>query len=407
MSNNPTLKSPPSLAKRPQPLSYIRWLLIFVAISFVLLSVIALMGEGLSSKMILLIGFSAAGAIGSVLFLSVLFFNLMANIIANGKDRQREQWIYSETQKSRRALQIISAELLTGHDSNSSRHASAENLIKNQSIITSQPDRQGQIAVYHSQLASDPNKSPGVITQDTLDQLLTPVIAQLEKLPSSHSLKITLNLAVSLNVDEVKNYIAQKLNNSNAKINYEFISGDGIGFIDSWMDTEYTSECLLLIIALQIAPVPAKNTAEAGIALLLGNRLTQKSLPVMALLHRPDKVESHELKASLHQAGENVPVKEQDAQYLWLAGLTEKQYQTTCDLTGCYPVMSIKTENIINVDSSLGDAGVAAAWLAIAATAHATTLTQGPHFIITGDKTKEEMWSLVIAPEHSQQEKDT
>jgi hypothetical protein len=83
---------------------------------------------------------------------------------------------------------------------------------------------------------------------------------------------------------------------SNITLPVEYGEGSGLSVIDRWLNERIKDKAMLLIVGLQLKPAESDNTAEAGVALLLGNRLTQEALEPLALLHRPDAAPTGELR---------------------------------------------------------------------------------------------------------------
>ncbi|WJT19272.1 transposase [Klebsiella pneumoniae subsp. pneumoniae] len=179
-----------------------------------------------------------------------------------------------------------------------------------------------------------------------------------------------------------------------------------ISVIDRWLNERIKDKVMLLIVGLQIDPVVTNNTAEAAVALLLGNRLTQEALDPLALLHRPDAAPSGELSEGMRMAAWNVPLKESMVKNLWLAGMTGEQRAEAIGCQNAHPAQCVKDEAVISLDISMGNAGAAAPWLAIAAATEIARQTQSPQMIICGDTTQKVLWSTLITPIASRQEMD-
>ncbi|STT03112.1 putative structural protein [Klebsiella pneumoniae] len=64
----------------------------------------------------------------------------------------------------------------------------------------------------------------------------------------------------------------------NMMISYQELVRTFLSVIDRWLNERIKDKVMLLIVGLQIDPVVTNNTAEAAVALLLGNRLTQEAL---------------------------------------------------------------------------------------------------------------------------------
>ena len=163
---------------------------------------------------------------------------------------------------------------------------------------------------------------------------------------------------------------------------------------------------MLLIVGLQFNPSDSDNTAEAGVAILLGNRQTQEALEPVALLHRPDPAPPGGLEEGMRMAAYNVPLKENIVKHLWLAGLTKEQRAEVVESQNKHPAQSVEDDAVANLDVSMGHAGAAAPWLAIAAATEIARQTQLPQMIISGDTTQDVLWSTLVTPIASRQEMD-
>ncbi|WP_052130555.1 hypothetical protein [Erwinia typographi] len=357
-----------------------------------------LSGQSIEGHILWWLAIGGGVTIWLVIFISYLLAWLARHIIANGQDNQREKWLLQETQKSRRVLQILAAEYLTCHSPDIAHPTPLEAIMANTPARRAQNDRKGNGCVNHSQIATQVFDEPYTVMCHTINHLLPSVIAQLEKLGAKKTIKIALNISSSLSISEVKIEITNALREAEITHPVEFITGEGVAFINQWLDERIADDALLLVIAIQIAPLVTKNSAEAGVVLLLGNRLTQHKLRPAGLLHRPDQDSENDLAACLKQAADNVPLKSGLVQHLWISGVTEEQYLSTFSIVKAFPVEAVETENIITPDISIGHAGAAAPWLAIAAAFQAASLTQLPQMIITGNNSTDEMWSMAVSP---------
>lgn len=102
----------------------------------------------------------------------------------------------------------------------------------------------------------------------------------------------------------------------------------------------------------------------------------------------------------------NVPLKENIVKNLWLAGLTGGQHAEVIACQNAHPAQSVADDSVISLDRSMGHAGAAAPWLAIAAATEIARQTQSPQMIICGDTTQNVLWSTLITPIASRQEMD-
>lgn len=402
-----SLKKLPPISSRPQPIKFARWLVLLAILLIFSAVVTRLLGQSIESRILWWLAIGGGIALWLIIFVGYLLVWLAENIIANGKDNQREQWLLHETKKSRRALQILAAEYLTCHSPDIYHPTPLEALMENCGARRAQSDRKGNGGVNHSQIASQAFDKPYEVMCLTINHLLSSIIPQIEKLDTKKTIKIALNSSSSLSIREIKIAITHALEEAEISHPVEFITGDGVAVINQWLNERFTNEALLLVIALQIDPSVVKDSAEAGAALLLGNRMTQQTLHPAALLHRPDRDRENDLTACIKQAADNVPLEEGLVQHLWIAGVTEEQYLSTFSVLNAFPVEAVEMENVITPDISIGHAGAAAPWLAIAAAFQAATLTHRPQMIISGDTSTDDMWSMAVSPVTPPHERDT
>lgn len=79
-------------------------------------------------------------------------------------------------------------------------------------------------------------------------------------------------------MENIRHYWDEAWQKNNITFPVEHVEGRGLSVIDRWLNERIKDKAMLLIVGLQIDPVVTNNTAEAAVALLLGNRLTQEAL---------------------------------------------------------------------------------------------------------------------------------
>ena len=322
---------------------------------------------------------------------------------ANGFDRRREQWILRETRRARRALQILNTTYFTAHQKADQRDT-ASMMQDNHSIILTQPDWKGNDGRRMSRIAIDHDDTPSSLITRLFSDLIAdlPIIQFADKA----SLAVVLDFSCSLAASTVRGIWEKIWAESELPFPIEYLDGSGPGVIDSWMNNRFKESAMLLIVSLQIAPVVSNNSAEAAVAILLGNRLTQEALEPVALLHRPDPAPPGGLEEGMRMAAYNVPLRENIVKHLWLAGLTKEQRAEVVGSQNKHPAQSVEDDAVANLDVSMGHAGAAAPWLAIAAATEIARQTQLPQMIISGDTTQDVLWSTLVTPIASRQEMD-
>ncbi|WHP82074.1 hypothetical protein MQ089_09740 [Edwardsiella anguillarum] len=398
-----SLKYLPEYHPRPEPIKKARWfmtLCIILALSIILMRIF---GRYVDNHHFWLFALGVPTAIWGSAFAFRLGTWMLRDIKANGFDRRREQWILRETRSARRALQVLNVSFITGHSA-SSQEVIAISMQDNDSIIVSQTDRNGNASTRMSRVASSPQDTPKYLITGIFSRLLAklPFI----QFPDKASLVVVFNISTSLPQEDIRHCWDDAMKKNNITVPVEYGEGNGLSIIDDWLNTRIKDKAMLLIVGLQFNPSDSDNTAEAGVAILLGNRLTQEALEPVALLHRPDPAPPGGLEEGMRMAAYNVPIKENIVKHLWLAGLTKEQRAEVVESQNKHPAQSVEDDAVANLDVSMGHAGAAAPWLAIAAATEIARQTQLPQMIISGDTTQDVLWSTLVTPIASRQEMD-
>ncbi|GGA61819.1 hypothetical protein GCM10011328_41390 [Hafnia psychrotolerans] len=334
---------------------------------------------------------------------------MMQQIHANAWDKRREQFILKEVCRGRRALQILAAEHRTAHVAETQFTDTTDALLHNEDILFSQTSWDGQSSIRHSRLPDSVDVLPQTQVSSAFAELLQTLTEPLSHLPQDNPVAVLLESSSSLPDAQVRDLWQQAWLESDLTPPMAFIPGHGLMAVDHWLDYRIQDKSVLLVIALQIAPRQPDNTAEVVTGLLLGNRLTQKTLPPIALLHRPElsRPDPVALQEKVEQAIDWVPLRTTALQHLWLAGIsgTSEGYQCAIVAQGNPPLASVDPAiGIHNINEFLGNPGRAAPWLAIAAAAQAISRTPAPHMIISGEQDSESVWITVVSPLASHKE---
>jgi hypothetical protein len=398
-----SLKHLPECYSRPTSPKVSRWLAVLVAMLVISVILMRIFGRYIDNRHFWLFAIGAPVVAWIVSFGFRMWNWSLQDSKANGFDRRREQWILSETRRARRALQILNTIFITAHREDEQESVAIE-MLNNHSIITSQSDWKGNESKRISRITVDQEDSPKLL----ITRLLTELLAGLPfaRFPEKSSLVVILDISSSFPFAAVRKIWDEVWQESGISCAVEYVDSDGPGVVSHWLDHRIKDEAMLLIVGLQIDPVVSNNTAEAAVALLLGNRLTQESLEPLALLHRPDAASSGELSEGMNMAAYNVPLKENIVKNLWFAGLTGEQRAEVIGCQNAHPAQSVEDEAVISLDASMGHAGAAAPWLAIAAATEIVRQTQSPQMIICGDTTQNVLWSTLVTPIASRQEMD-
>lgn len=398
-----SLKHLPECYPRPVPPKTSSWFVTLAGMLAISVILMRIFGRYIDTRHFWLIAIGAPVVGWIVSFGFRIWIWSLQDSKANSFDRRREQWILSETLKARRALQILNTTFITAHLEYKQGSVAIE-MLNNHSIIISQSDWKGEKGKRMSRITTEPGETPELV----VSRLLSGLIADLPvgQFPENTSLAVILDISSSLSFPAIQEIWQEAWQESGITCAVEYVGSNGTGVISQWLDHRIKDEAMLLIVGLQIDPIDSNNTAEAAVALLLGNRLTQEALEPLALLHRPDASSPGELSEGMNMAAYNVPLKGNIVKNLWLAGLTGGQHAEVIACQNAHPAQSVADDSVISLDRSMGHAGAAAPWLAIAAATEIARQTQSPQMIICGDNTKNVLWSTLITPIASRQEMD-
>ncbi|NUL36763.1 hypothetical protein [Kosakonia sacchari] len=398
-----SLKHLPECYPRPVPPKISRWFAVLAAMLVISVIFMRIFGRYIDPRHFWLI------TIGTPVVVWIVSFSIRAwawslqDSKANGFDRRREHWILSETRKARRALQVLNTTFITAHQEDEQASVAVE-MLNNQSIVITQSDWKEEKSKRLSRITTDPDDTPELVALRLFSELIADL--PVGQFPENTSLVVILDISSSLSFSAIKNIWQKAWLESGITCAVEYVDNTGPKIVSHWLNHRIKDEAMLLIVGLQIDPVVSNNTAEAAVALLLGNRLTQDALEPLALLHRPDAAPAGELSEGMYMAAYNVPLKENIVKNLWLAGLTGEQRAEVIACQNIHPAQSVDDDGVISLDISMGHAGAAAPWLAIAAATEIARQTQSPQMIICGDTTQNLLWSTLITPIASRQEMD-
>lgn len=400
------LKKIPPLSWRPHPPRPVRWFGTLLCLLVIAAFISRLLEKVTGNDHFWVMTTAIPAVAWAIIALIRMMVYLLQNIYASAWDMHREECILQEVRRGRRALQVLAAEFITARPDNALSPLDA--LSTHHSQLCAQNSWTGEEGCYHTRLPVSEGSTPEILLASSFTVLLKALRPELAEFSSDQPVTVLLESTSSIPPLRVEEYWRQAWKEAGLMLPATYRKGCGLAFMDRWLDYNIRDNALLLVVALQIAPDLPDMTAEAVVALLLGNRLTQKTLTPRALLHRPEKSHPETLDEGAIQALDWVPLPENKLHHLWLAGLTNEQHGHVTALTGKSPLAALNpASDIDNLDCTLGNAGCAASWLAVAAAAQAAQLRDEAHMIISSEQGQNDIWSAVVAPCVTQQENVT
>lgn len=337
------------------------------------------------------------------LMLRLLYFSFYSCSISLW-NRERQEMILQKTRQGRRALQVLSAQFITGHATlNHGRYLPPlESTLKSERILTPRLSRDGIHTFPHSRIG---DKTPPLHTPlNTVDLAFTTLAAsltgQLAQVPANQEVAILFESSCTLPAEHLWEMWQSAWQQQGIQQPLARLPGTGMAVIDEWLDRHIEKKSLLLVVAIQVAPETVKGSAEAAVALLLGNRLTQKVLKPIALLHRPEQTTLPTLAQGIEQSAYWVPLRHgEELGHLWLAATDRQSQSAVMARCGQSPLGGIRADNgLYPLDDLCGDAGAAAPWLALATASQAAASTSAMQLVISGVPMQESVWITHLSP---------
>lgn len=143
------------------------------------------------------------------------------------------------------------------------------------------------------------------------------------------------------------------------------IPGKGMDALDHWLDHRWDKPAALVVLTLSLRPSPQENDAEAIAAIVLCNRKSHQ-FPDAVRLHRPQKSSPETLTHNMEHALRWAELSPDEIKGIWITGeaVTDRPgLNQSCEDNKL--TLSL-TDGIKNIDATLGYAGQASPWIAVA-----------------------------------------
>lgn len=341
----------------------------------------------------------------SGLLLARLMMHLSLLSGAEGWNEAREADRLAKLRKGRRSQQVLAVSLYTALREEGDKQGDThfEALASGKGALKTQPVRgKGELAARHSAMAPMLGESGAPLDDAAMllrlcRQVLGEIAEALRAFPAEQELSLVLEIDSAVPPDRQQDAWQQAWAESGIRQTATRLERQGLDAVDHWLDVRISDSSLLLVVALCVAPEPLEDSAEVAVALLLGNRLTQKTLPAVAYLHRPEQehgTTGETLRYAARQALDWVPLNAGAVQRAWLVGIPAKRQG---DLSGVQLELLKPEPAVRDLGAILGHPGLAAPWLAIATAVQAARGDRQPQFIFSGNAVAESaLWSAVV-----------
>jgi hypothetical protein len=206
----------------------------------------------------------------------------------------------------------------------------------------------------------------------------------LNDLPKSLELHVRLFIDMPIKLDHITDLWQKTLGNvvTSASFNIE-CSKTSTTFIEQWLNDREHDNALLLVINVHLFNKPQVNEAESAVMMLFAGENAVKRLPQL-----PDslvKVYRSEQTASLTQTLNNALLwgEEDDKAYdgVWYSGISAAQ---NIDIMNHFDEIKFNHQQIINIDTSIGNAQHSAYFLALGLAIEQSLSSQNKQLVIVG-----------------------
>ncbi|MEB2626486.1 hypothetical protein [Pseudomonas sp. YuFO8] len=322
---------------------------------------------------------------------------------ADSWDKAREEDLLRKLRRGRRSQQVLSANLFTAlRNQGEERGKQLDDLLSGTQVLTAQPTRMDETVVRHSRLAGAKHEDLEKVLLGVFNQVLAELAQTLAQLPDEKPLALLLEVESGLPRSQWHPAWQRAWTASGIRQSAMPVEGQGLSALDQWLDQRIDDQALLLVVAVQFAPLQPEGKAEAAVGLLLGNRLTQTTLPPTAYLHRPERARATTSDALLYatrQALDWAPLEAKSVEHAWRVGIDAQRNAAISTVLAEVPMPVKHNQRLIDLDASLGHPGTASSWLAIAAATQTIQRGAGPQFIFSGDSAVDAgLWSTALTP---------
>ena len=293
---------------------------------------------------------------------------------------------------AREPLAILGHAYLTALASNDA----ARRIAGKERVLESQKGPTGSPVIRHTVLACADNPVYGGRFEACFAQLLERLDDALQALPGGVPLEVYLQVPPDEEWDAL--HTAWQTCWTGFKHRpvevFQLSQDDGVMALDAWLDIYGGPqlEKFALFVAVQLHATPQANGAEAATALLVGwaPLAERKGLAPQALLHRPVEADANRIQDAVSRALLWGNTEAAEVFDLWQAGMAKADKAALLKASSDLKSGVSQTDSfsgLHDIDVAIGEAGVSAAWLAIALAAEHAAQTAKPQIVASRQST--------------------
>lgn len=311
------------------------------------------------------------------------------------------------TEFAQEPLAVLSSTYLTAMDAGSGGLASA--IVQKKRVLKPSVPRSGANAVRHTALALNENEDSSGRYRSLFSRLIEQIKESIENLPVDVPFAIRLQAPSDTDRAQMLNtwqICWQQCGCRDAPTSL-LDPEQGLMALDEWLDIKGgpSLENFTLYVAVQLHDQPPENSAEAGVALLLGwaPLAERRNLRPIALLHRPVQSETTDFVTSLPKALLWGRTSSSQVNDVWQTGLTGENKAAFLKNSADLGLQASKTKDfagVQDIDRALGNSGAAAAWLSVILAIERAWQTTEPQLVLARENTLRLAVVQPLANEH-------
>ena len=334
--------------------------------------------------------------------LRVLYY-LARQHSADGWDAARATDLEYALNQGRRHQQILAISVYTAlRTEQSDSLLQVDAILEGTNVLRAQPSRSAGGTVRHSRLPGDVNENTERVLLRILKKLLNDLAVQLAALADEVELSLSLEIDSPLREDRLGEVWQTALAESGIRQTVTPITWRGLEAVDQWLDQRIDDQSLLLLVSVVIAPDAPQGTAETAVGLLLGNPGSQRALPPVANLHRPEQARGESAGAliratQLALSWASLPAS--GVEHIWRSGIGQKYHAAVTTVMSEVELPLRADPKVHDLDALLGHPGAASPWVATALAAQTVQRGCGPQLILSGERCADApLWGTVLTP---------
>jgi hypothetical protein len=263
-------------------------------------------------------------------------------------------------------------------------------VVNRERVLEARKPANGQPAIRHTSLVEIKGSRA-----DRYRQCFAGLLKKLEKalasLPAHAPFGVLLQIPAGLERGEIEEIWRQCWQSEGyPAVRCQMLGGArGMMDLDAWLDVRGgpSLERFALVVAVQLRDAPIENSAEAAVAILLGwAALAERSgVESLASLHRPVEITdnfNHAVSKALLWGD----IGAAEMADVWQAGMSDADRSALLQASSDLSMAVSESENfagIHDIDTAIGDAGIASGWLAIALAAEHASRTGVAQLVMT------------------------